>query len=112
MDILSFILGMSVVVVTAFAVVAVIGLVRVNKVKSQIDDIYHIISNENEETKREIGEIYRNMNEQLNGVNRNMDDRHDSLVRIMDSRLDKLENKISNNVPVKTKWHGYESLNK
>ena len=105
MDILSFILGMSVVVVTAFAVVAVIGLVRVNKVKSQINDITQIIERENEN-------IYRNMDERFNVTNQEVRTEIDNLYRTIDSRFDKLENKINNNGPVKTKWHGYESLNK
>ena len=105
MDILSFILGMSVVVVIALAIVAVIGLVRVNKVKSQINDITQIIERENEN-------IYRNMDERFNVTNQEVRTEIDNLYRTIDSRFDKLENKINNNGPVKTKWHGYESLNK
>ena len=105
MDILSFILGMSVVVVIALAVVAVIGLVRVNRVKSQINNIAQYTEKENEN-------IYRNMSEQFNNMHQEFRTDIDNIYRTIDSRFDKLENKINNNAPVKTKWHGYESLNK
>ena len=105
MDILSFILGMSVVVVIALAVVAVIGLVRVNRVKSQINNIAQYTEKENEN-------IYRNMSEQFNNMHQEFRTDIDNIYRTIDSRFDKLENKINNNASVKTKWHGYESLNK
>ena len=105
MDILSFILGMSVVVVIALAIVAVIGLVRVNKVKSQINDITQYMERENEN-------FHRNTAEQFNVINQDFRNEIDNIYRTIDSRFDKLENKINNYGPVKTKWHGYESLNK
>jgi len=77
MDILSFILGMSVVVVIAVAVVAVMAFVKVKKHNKEIEIIHQIMSNEldrtNRERERDITEVYRTI----------------------DSRLDKLESKIT-----------------
>ena len=87
MDILSFILGMSVVVVIAVAVVAVMAFVKVNKTNkdnkdrfqslyTSIDDLHRIIGQENENQNRERGEIVND------------------IYRTIDSRLDKLESKL------------------
>ena len=76
MDILSFILGMSIVVVIAVAVVAVIAFVKVNRTNKEIETIHTIMGNEvermNRERERDITEVYR----------------------AIDSRLDKLESKL------------------
>ena len=76
MDILSFILGMSMVVVIAVAVVAVMAFVRVNKLNKEIEIIHTVMGNEiqtqNREREKDITEVYRTI----------------------DSRLDKLESKI------------------
>jgi len=95
MDILSFILGISIVVVIAIAVVAVMGIVKVNKVKSQVDNIYHTISNEKEQQTREIQYIYRNIDERVLETNREFRTEIDNIYRSIDSRFDKLDNKIN-----------------
>ena len=53
MDILSFILGMSMVVVIAVAVVAVMAFVRVNKLNKEIEIIHTVMGNEIETQNRE-----------------------------------------------------------
>ena len=77
MDILSFILGMSVVVVIAVAVVAVMAFVKVKKHNKEIELVHTIMSTEferiNRDRERDITEVYRTL----------------------DSRLDKLESKLS-----------------
>ena len=77
MDILSFILGMSIVVVIAVAVVAVIAFVKVNKLNKEIETIHTIMS----------GEFER--------VNRDMTDMQRDIFSSLDSRLDKLESRIT-----------------
>ena len=77
MDILSFILGMSVVVVIAVAVVAVMAFVKVRKHNKEIETIHTIISNEFERSNRERDIIVNDIN------------------RTIDSRLDKLETKLA-----------------
>ena len=76
MDILSFILGMSLVVVIAVAVVAVMAFVKVKKHNKEIETIHTIMS----------GEFER--------VNRDMKDSERNLFSVLDSRLDKLESKL------------------
>ena len=76
MDILSFILGMSMVVVVAVAIVAVIAFVKVNKLSKEIETIHTVIGLEIETQNRERENV-------INDV-----------YRTLDSRLDKLESKI------------------
>jgi predicted PurR-regulated permease PerM len=78
MDILSFILGMSIVVVIAVAVVAVIAFVKVNKLNKEIESIHQIYTGEFERVHRDMTDSARN------------------IYSNMDSRLDKLESKITN----------------
>ncbi len=77
MDLISFILGMSIVVVIAVAVVAVIAFVRVNKQKEEIKQIEQFFAREVENQLRDRDRIV------------------DDIYRTMDSRLDKLERKLS-----------------
>ena len=77
MDLVSFILGMSIVVVIAVAVVAVIAFVRVNKQKEEIKQIEQFLAREIENQMRDRDRIV------------------DDVYRTMDSRLDKLERKLS-----------------
>ena len=77
MDILSFILGMSVVVVIAVAVVAVMAYVKVRQHKEAIENIHQVIAMESERTKRDMTDSERN------------------LYSVLDSRLDKLESKLN-----------------
>jgi transcription initiation factor TFIIIB Brf1 subunit/transcription initiation factor TFIIB len=80
MDLISFILGMSIVVVIAVAVVAVMAFVRVNKANKEIATIHNIMGNEfdrvHREREREITDVYRTL----------------------DSRLDKLESKLTDTI--------------
>jgi predicted PurR-regulated permease PerM len=77
MDILSFILGMSIVVVIAVAVVAVIAFVKVNRLNKEIESIHTTYT----------GEFER--------MNRDMTDLSRQIFSALDSRLDKLESKIT-----------------
>ena len=77
MDLISFILGMSIVVVIAVALVAVMAFVRVNKANKEIATINIIMSNESERVSRDMTDMQRDFYSSL------------------DSRLDKLESKLS-----------------
>lgn len=77
MDILSFILGMSIVVVIAVAVVAVMAFVKVNKHNKEIDNLHQMLG-------RELDNQTRERNEVVNEI-----------YRTIDSRLDKLESKLA-----------------
>jgi len=77
MDILSFILGMSIVVVIAVAVVAVMAFVRVSRLNKEIREVEQCLGREieiqNRERESAINDVYR----------------------VLDSRLDKLESRIT-----------------
>jgi Tfp pilus assembly protein PilN len=77
MDLISFILGMSIVVVIAVAVVAVIAFVRVNKQKEEIKQIEQFLAREIENQMRDRDRIV------------------DDVYRTIDSRLDKLESRLN-----------------
>jgi len=99
MDILSFILGMSVVVVIAVAVVAVMAFVKVNKTNKDIKDQFQSLYTGIDDLHRIIGQENENQNKERDTV-------VTDIYRTMDSRLDKLESKFSKKEKI------YESLNK
>ena len=80
MDLISFILGMSIVVVIAVAVVAVMAFVRVNKQEEEIKQIHQFLTREIENQMRDRDRIV------------------DDVYRTMDSRLDKLESKLTDTI--------------
>lgn len=77
MDILSFILGMSIVVVIAVAIVAVMAFVKVNKHNKEIDNIHQVLGRE------------------IDNQNRDRDLAVNDIYRTLDSRFDKLESKFT-----------------
>ena len=102
MDILSFILGMSIVVVIAVAIVAVIGFFKAIKTEKElkdlikrietspvIDEVHQRIEKEIDTQNRErevvVQEIYRKFDDQ----NRERDSIVNDIYRTIDSRLDK-----------------------
>ena len=84
MDILSFILGMSVVVVIALAIVAVMAFVKVNRTNKEITNLH-----------LNIDEVHRNLDERANQIYSDMNDKTGEILRIIDSRFDKLDTKIN-----------------
>jgi uncharacterized membrane-anchored protein YhcB (DUF1043 family) len=83
MEILSFVLGMSVVVVITVSVVAVIGFVKARKIEEELE---------------RIGEdVYRQIDRNQTDFNRRADELENHIFSQLDSRLDKLEQKLTNN---------------
>ena len=80
MDILSFILGIALVVVIGLSIVAVISFVKVRKIEQQIE---HMES-----------AIYREIQSEIAETHRRIDDFEKDVYSQLDSRLDKLENKL------------------
>ena len=80
METLSFVLGMSSVVVIAVAVVAVIGFVKVRKIEIELEhtsaDVYRLLERNQTELHQRVDQLGETVFSQL------------------DSRLDKLENKL------------------
>ncbi len=83
MDILSFILGMSIVVVIAVAVVAVMAFVKVSRTNKEINNL-----------QLNIDELHRVLGQEIENQNRERDTITNDIYRTIDSRLDKLENKL------------------
>jgi signal transduction histidine kinase len=80
MEILSFVLGMSVVVVIAVSIVAVIGFVKARKIEKELESISE--------------DIYRLIDRNETDFNRRVDELENNIFSQLDSRLDKLENKL------------------
>jgi|TARA_R110000868_G_scaffold364012_2_gene626425 hypothetical protein len=80
METLSFVLGMSSVVVIAVAVVAVIGFVKARKIEIELEhtsaDVYRLLERNQTELHQRVDQLGETVFSQL------------------DSRLDKLENKL------------------
>ena len=89
METLSFVLGMSLVVVIALAVVAVNAFVKTKKLEKRIEDLNRDVIEIDDQTNRVLSlEIER--------VDRNRVESEQAIYSIMDSRLDKLESKLIN----------------
>ena len=84
MDILSFILGMSIVVVIAVAVVAVMAFVKVSRTNKEINNL-----------QLNIDELHRVIGQEIEVQNRERDTIVNDIYRTIDSRLDKFENKLA-----------------
>ena len=88
MDLLSFVLGMSIVVVIAVAIVAVISFVKVNKHNKEIEDIHQVIG-------RELEIVNQVISRELENQTRERDQIVQDIYRTLDSRLDKLESRLT-----------------
>jgi hypothetical protein len=82
MEILSFVLGMSVVVVIGVSVVAVIGFVKARKIEKELESIGE--------------DVYRQIERNQIDSNRRVDELENHIFSQLDSRLDKLEQKLTN----------------
>jgi hypothetical protein len=81
MDILSFSLGIAVVVIIGLSIVAVIAFVKVKRIEIQIERLE--------------SEIFRTIGNEISETNRRIDELGTNVFAALDSRLDKLENKLS-----------------
>jgi uncharacterized protein YlxW (UPF0749 family) len=88
MDILSFVLGIAVVVIIGLSVISVIAFFKVKKIEKQIEQSESAIY-------REMQSIYREKQSELAETNRRIDDFEKEIYSQLDSRLDKLENKLT-----------------
>ena len=80
MDILSFGLGIAVVVIIGLLVIAVIAFVKARKIEKQIEVLE--------------AAIYREIQSEIAETHRRIDDFEKEVFSQLDSRLDKLENKL------------------
>jgi predicted PurR-regulated permease PerM len=81
MDILSFGLGIAVVVIIGLSVISVIAFVKSRKIQRQIENLEFA--------------IYREIQSEIAETHRRIDDFEKDVYSQLDSRLDKLENKLT-----------------
>jgi len=93
METLSFILGVSSVVGIVISILAVVGYVKVGKVKKNLESFQNNISNELDIRTKDIHDSMSRANDTLH---RRIDNTERDVFSQLDSRLDKLENKIKN----------------
>ena len=93
METLSFILGMSLIVVIAIAVVAVIGFFKVRSVEKQFNEYRQNFTVKFENKTKDIYDSMHQVNDQLH---RRIDNTEREVFSQLDSRLDKLETKLTN----------------
>jgi hypothetical protein len=89
METLSFVLGMSIVVVIALAVVAVIAFVKTIKLEKRIEDLNRDVIEIDAQTNRVLSF-------EIEQVHRSRTESEQAIYSMMDSRLDKLESKLIN----------------
>jgi uncharacterized membrane protein len=87
MDILSFILGMSAVVVIAVAIVAVVAFVKVNRTNKDILDLHKRIDDSDVNTSTSIDTIYRDMKDEITNIQSQLDSRYDKLDTKINSQI-------------------------
>ena len=92
METLSFILGMSSVVIIAIAVVAVIGFFKVRSVEKQFNEYRQNFTVEFENRTKD---IHDNLNHTNDSLHRRIDNTEREIFSQLDSRLDKLETKLT-----------------
>jgi predicted PurR-regulated permease PerM len=95
MDTLSFILGMSSVVVIAIAVVAVMGFFKVRNVEKHFNEYKQNFTVEFDNRTKDIRD---NMNHVNDDLHRRIDNTEREIFSQLDSRLDKLENKLTDTI--------------
>jgi uncharacterized protein YoxC len=88
MDILSFGLGIAVVVIIGLSVISVIAFFKVKKIEKEIEKSESAIY-------RELQFLNREKQSELAETNRRIDDFEKEVYSQLDSRLDKLENKLT-----------------
>ena len=92
METLSFILGMSLVVVIAIAVVAIVGFFKVRSVEKQFNEYKQNFTVEFENRTKYIHDNISHTNDSLH---RRIDNTEREIFSQLDSRLDKLETKLT-----------------
>ena len=89
METLSFVLGMSLVVVIALAIVAVIAFFKTIKLEKRIEDLNRDVIEIDAQTNRVLSL-------EIENVHRSRTESEQAIYSMMDSRLDKLESKLIN----------------
>jgi trans-2-enoyl-CoA reductase len=102
METLFFVLGIATVVIISTSVIAVVSILKVNKVKKELEsvipNIFSMIDDKIMTTERLIYDNSRDLNLKVDNLEKDLPTQIHSQV---DSRLDKFEYRISNNKHLK-----------
>ena len=79
METVYFGLGALTVMVVILITVVVIGVVRLKNVLQELRDEREVRRNITEDVRRDIENVYRNIQDEVSGINRHIDSRYDQL---------------------------------
>lgn len=97
METLSFAFGMLAIVAAALVAVVVVGMVKVLKMQSNIDNLYRVVDNSDNHIHQRISNEYQSLDRVIVDDRRELNQRIDKLNSYVDSRFDKMENKFNGN---------------
>ena len=79
METVYFGLGVLTVMVVLLITVVVMGVVRLKNVQQELRDEREVRRNITEDVRRDIENVYRNIQDEVSGINRHIDSRYDQL---------------------------------
>ena len=79
METVYFGLGALTVMVVILITVVVMGVVRLKNVQQELRDEREVRRNITEDVRRDIENVYRNIQDEVSGINRHIDSRYDQL---------------------------------
>jgi biopolymer transport protein ExbB/TolQ len=79
METVYFGLGALTVMVVILITVVVIGVVRLKNVQQELRDEREVRRNITDDVRRDIENVYRNIQDEVSGINRHIDSRYDQL---------------------------------
>lgn len=97
METLSFAFGMLAMIAAALVAVVVVGMVKVLKMQSNIDNLYRVVDNSDNHIHQRISNEYQSLDRVIVDDRRELNQRIDNLNSYVDSRFDKMENKFNGN---------------
>lgn len=97
METLSFAFGMLAMIAAALVAVVVVGMVKVLKMQSNIDNLYRVVDNSDNHIHQRISNEYQSLDRVIVDDRRELNQRIDKLNSYVDSRFDKMENKFNGN---------------
>jgi len=101
METLSFAFGVLTVIAVILIAVVAVGIVKVFKMQSNIDNLYRVIDQTDSHIYQRISNDYQSLDRVISDDRKELNLRIDSLNSYVDSRFDKMENKFSGNIAKK-----------
>jgi len=95
METLSFAFGVLTVTAVVLVAVVAVGIVKVLKMQTNIDNLYRVVDNTDNHINQRISNDYQSLDRVIADDRRELNLRIDNLNSYVDSRFDKMENKFN-----------------